>query len=121
MSGYSKRDNRNGNRPEIRPKVTVKYQGKTFVDVESKEGASVKLKWKPKTDVSGYKVYMYSKSSGEYELVKTLRGADNSSTTISKTPTKPTLKTDTFDFKIYPYTIVDSQTTVIGDAIEVTV
>ncbi len=99
----------------------IKPKNVSYVDVASTEGTSVKLKWKPQSGVSGYKVYMYNDKSGEYELVKTLRGADNSSTTISKTPTKSTLKTGTFDFKICPYTIVDSSTTVIGDAIEVTV
>ncbi len=99
----------------------IKPKNVSYVDIESTKGTSVKLKWNPQSDVSGYKVYMLSDRTGEYELVKTLRGADNSSVTISKTPTKSTLKTGSFDFKICPYTIVDSKTTVIGDAIDVTV
>lgn len=99
----------------------IKPKGVSDIDVESTQGTSVKLKWEAQDNVSGYKIYMYDDNTDDYELVKTLRGADNTSATISKTPDRETLKTGTFDFRIYAYTIVDSQTTVLGDAIDVTI
>ena len=99
----------------------VKPKKITGFKVSKKSATSVTLKWNTKSNISGYKIYMYNSKTKKYELVKTLRGAKKNKVTISKTPSGATLKNGkTYKFKICSYKIVDSKTTVSSDKTKLT-
>ena len=90
----------------VQVKVTVKVSPAKVTSLKKKsvKATSVKLTWKKQKNVSGYKVYKYSK--GKYRLYKTTK---KNTITVKKLKGNTTYK-----FKVRAYKKINSATTVYG-------
>lgn len=71
---------------DFSPEVTIKGEDMkvtAFKSIKVTGTTKVKLTWTEIPKVDGYKIYKYNTSSKKYTVVKTVKGADKSSTTIT--------------------------------------
>ncbi len=87
----------------IAPKVTTGVKAKTQTT------SSITLTWTKTTGATGYRVYQYSPSKGEYVLKKSVKGTTTYKVTGLKAGT-------TYKFKIKPYVKTDDGTVIWGSA-----
>ncbi len=87
----------------IAPKST------TGVKAKSQTTSSITLTWSKTTGATGYRVYQYSSSKGEYVLKKSVKGTTTYKVTGLKAGT-------TYKFKIKPYVKSDDGTVIWGSA-----
>lgn len=83
--------------------VTRKPSKVTYPDAVKYGSKGIKIKWKKKTDVTGYKVYRSTKKNSGYKLIKTIKN-NNTNYYIDKNKTKGR----TYYYKIRAYKYVNN-------------
>ena len=88
---------------------TIAPKRTTGVKAKTQTTSSITLTWTKTTGATGYRVYQYSPSKGEYVLKKSIKGTTTYKVTGLKAGT-------TYKFKIKPYVKSDDGTVIWGSA-----
>lgn len=88
---------------------TIAPKATTGVKAKTQTTSSITLTWTKTTGATGYRVYQYSPSKGEYVLKKSVKGTTTYKVTGLKAGT-------TYKFKIKPYVKTDDGTVIWGSA-----
>lgn len=86
---------------------TIAPKATTGVKAKTQTTSSITLSWSKTTGATGYRVYQYSSSKGEYVLKKSVKGTTTYKVTGLKAGT-------TYKFKIRPYTKTEDGTVIWG-------
>lgn len=86
--------------------IVAKPSAVTGLKMSSSSTSSVKLSWRKKANVAGYRIYTYRASKKKYVYTRTVKG---NTVSISKLSAGKTYK-----FKVYSYAVINKKTVLSG-------